>query len=184
MSALPQRTAGLGQEDVVERGGVELQVLDRDPLGVEGLLVLDAPQMVGARRFQPRQVLDQDEIEGALPLPEELAAPTQGTQLLDVRPAPAMGFDVPLVMSQIKLLVMLTIIGGIQSFEAIYILTSGGPGFRSMVPGLWMYLNAFQFQRMGYACAIGVLLFVLILALTILNLRYFKTSEQLQGQAA
>jgi raffinose/stachyose/melibiose transport system permease protein len=90
--------------------------------------------------------------------------------------------DVPLVMSQIKLLVMLTVIGGIQSFEAIYILTIGGPGFESMVPGLWMYQNAFMFQRMGYACAIGVILFLLILGLTILNMRYFKTSEDLQGQ--
>jgi raffinose/stachyose/melibiose transport system permease protein len=90
--------------------------------------------------------------------------------------------DVPMVLSQVKLLVMLTIIGGIQSFEAIYILTTGGPGFESIVPGLWMYQNAFMFQRMGYACAIGVILFLLILALTILNLRYFKTSEQLQGQ--
>ncbi len=92
--------------------------------------------------------------------------------------------DVPLVMSQIKLLVMLTIIGGVQSFEAIYILTVGGPGFESMVPGLWMYQNAFMFQRMGYACAIGVILFLLILALTILNLRYFRTSEELQGEKA
>ncbi len=89
--------------------------------------------------------------------------------------------DVPLVMSQVKLLVMLTIIGGIQSFEGIYILTIGGPGFQTMVPGLWMYQNAFMFQRMGYACAIGVILFLLILGLTILNLRYFRTSEQLQG---
>ena len=90
--------------------------------------------------------------------------------------------DVPMVMSQIKLLVMLTIIGGIQAFEGIYVLTSGGPGFESMVPGLWMYYNAFLFQRMGYACAIGVILFLLIMALTILNLRYFKSAEQLQGQ--
>ena len=90
--------------------------------------------------------------------------------------------DVPMVMSQIKLLVMLTIIGGIQAFEGIYILTSGGPGFKSMVPGLWMYYNAFLFQRMGYACAIGVILFLLIMALTILNLKYFRSSEQLQGQ--
>ena len=89
--------------------------------------------------------------------------------------------DVPLVLSQIKLLVMLTIIGGIQAFEAIYILTVGGPGFESMVPGLWMYLNAFSFQRMGYACAIGVILFLLILTLTVLNLRYFKSSEDVQG---
>jgi len=89
--------------------------------------------------------------------------------------------DVPLVMSQIKLLVMLTIIGGLQAFEGIYILTRGGPGFRSMVPGLWMYLNAFEFQRMGYACAIGVMLFLLILLLTVLNLRYFRTTEQVTG---
>ena len=92
--------------------------------------------------------------------------------------------DVPLVLSQIKLLVMLTIIAGIQGFEGVYILTSGGPGFRSMVPGLWMYQNAFDFQRMGYACAIGVILFLLILGLTILNLRYFRSAEQLQGTSA
>ena len=89
--------------------------------------------------------------------------------------------DIPLVLSQVKLLVMLTIIGGIQAFEGIFILTRGGPGFRSMVPGLWMYFNAFSFQRMGYACAIGVVLFFIILALTMLNLRYFKSAEKLQG---
>ena len=92
--------------------------------------------------------------------------------------------DVPLVMSQIKLLVMLTIIGGIQAFEGVYVLTTGGIGFKSMVPGLWMYYNAFLFQRMGYACAIGVILFLLILLLTIINLKYFKSSEQMQGQTA
>ncbi len=92
--------------------------------------------------------------------------------------------DVPLVMSQIKLLVMLTIIGGIQAFEGVYVLTAGGIGFKSMVPGLWMYYNAFLFQRMGYACAIGVILFLLILTLTILNLKYFRSSEQMQGHSA
>jgi raffinose/stachyose/melibiose transport system permease protein len=88
--------------------------------------------------------------------------------------------DVPMVLSQIKLLVILTIIAGVQGFEGLFILTRGGPGFKSMVPGLWMYFNAFSFQRMGYACAIGVILFLLILTLTVLNLRYFRTSEDLQ----
>ena len=68
-----------------------------------------------------------------------------------------------------------------QDEQGIYILTRGGPGFKSMVPGLWMYLNAFEFQRMGYACAIGVMLFLLILMLTVLNLRYFRSSEQMTG---
>jgi len=91
--------------------------------------------------------------------------------------------DVPLVMSQIKLLVMLTIIGGIQAFEGILILTRGGPGFESMVPGLWMYFNAFSFQKFGYACAIGVILFVLIMTLTVVNLKYFKSAEDITATA-
>jgi raffinose/stachyose/melibiose transport system permease protein len=91
--------------------------------------------------------------------------------------------DVPLVLSQMKMLVILTLIAGIQSFEGLFILTRGGPGFQSTVPGLWMYFNAFSFQRMGYACAIGVLLFLLILMLTLLNLKYFKSSETLQASA-
>jgi raffinose/stachyose/melibiose transport system permease protein len=93
-----------------------------------------------------------------------------------------LGIDLPLVLTQIRLMVVLTVIGGVQSFEAILVLTRGGPGFNSMVPGLWMYFNAFTFQRMGYACAIGVILFVLILGLTVLNLRYFKSSEEVQAQ--
>jgi len=95
-----------------------------------------------------------------------------------------LAIDVPLVLSQIKLLTILTVIGTIQGFEGMFILTRGGPGFKSMVPGLWMYMNAFTFQRMGYACAIGVLLFLLILGLTILNLKYFRSSEELTAEAA
>ena len=89
--------------------------------------------------------------------------------------------DLPLLLSQIKLILVLTIIGGLQGFEQLMILTGGGPGFRTTVPGLWMYYNAFSFQRMGYACAIGVLLFIMILGLTILNLKYFKSSEDIKG---
>jgi raffinose/stachyose/melibiose transport system permease protein len=89
--------------------------------------------------------------------------------------------DVPLVLSQLKLILVLTVIGGFQGFEGILVLTQGGPGFETMVPGLWMYYNAFSFQRMGYACAIGVLLFVAILGLTLLNLRYFRSAEEVQG---
>lgn len=89
--------------------------------------------------------------------------------------------DVPMVLSQIRLIVALTIIWGIQSFESVLILTRGAPGFRTMVPGLWMYFNAFDFERMGYACAIGVLLFLIIGGLTALNFRYLRSTEEIQG---
>ena len=87
--------------------------------------------------------------------------------------------EFPLLMSQVKLLVILTIMGGVQGFEGMLALTQGGPGFKTMLPGLWMYLNAFSFQRMGYACAIGVILFVIILLLTVVNMKYLKSSEEL-----
>lgn len=89
--------------------------------------------------------------------------------------------DIPLIANQLKLILILTVIGGFQSFEWLFVLTRGGPGFTTMVPGLWMYFNAFSFQRMGYACAIGVLLFVAILGVTLLNVRYFRSAEQMEG---
>ncbi len=89
--------------------------------------------------------------------------------------------DVPMVLSQIRLIVALTVIAGVQGFESILILTKGQPGFRTMVPGLWLYFNGFSFQRMGYACAIGVILFVVIATLTALNLRYLRSTEEVQA---
>ena len=89
--------------------------------------------------------------------------------------------DIPMVMSQIKLMLVLTIIAGVQTYENLFILTRGGPGFTTTVPALWMYYNAFSFQRMGYACAIGVCLFLVVLTLTALNMRYIRSTEELEG---
>ena len=47
-----------------------------------------------------------------------------------------------------------------------------------------MYYNAFSYQRMGYACAIGVVLFAIIFSLTMLNLRYFRSAEEVQGHTS
>ena len=89
--------------------------------------------------------------------------------------------DIPMVLSQLKLILILTVIAGVQGFEFLLILTRGGPGFKTMVPGLMMYFNAFSFQRFGYACAIGVILFVINFSLTIINFKYFKSAEDVQA---
>jgi raffinose/stachyose/melibiose transport system permease protein len=90
--------------------------------------------------------------------------------------------DVPMVMSQIKLILMLTIITYVPNFANLIILTQGGPGFRTMLPGLWMFYNAFEFQRMGYGCAIGVCLFVIVFTFTMLSMKYVRSTEQLEGR--
>jgi raffinose/stachyose/melibiose transport system permease protein len=88
--------------------------------------------------------------------------------------------DLPLLMGQIRLLVVLAFIGGIQGFQTQLLLTQGGPAYSTMIPGLHLYQNAITFDRMGYACAIGVVLFVAILGITYLNLKYVRSSTEYQ----
>jgi len=84
--------------------------------------------------------------------------------------------ELPLIMGQIKLTVVLTIMWGVQEYGAVWAMTQGGPIDASQVPGMWMYWNAFGIGRMGYASAIGVVMFVITLVFTILNMRV-RTQE-------
>jgi ABC-type sugar transport system permease subunit len=83
--------------------------------------------------------------------------------------------DLPLIRGQIKLLLTLGVIGGVQGFQTQLILTQGGPGYSTTVPGLLLYQNSMLYDRMGYACAMGVVMFLAILALTYLSTRYFRS---------
>jgi raffinose/stachyose/melibiose transport system permease protein len=85
---------------------------------------------------------------------------------------------IPLIVRQFKLLIVLTVIGVVNGFESIYILTlDGGPGYETMVPGLHMYLNGFIFQRMGYACAIGLAMLTFLLLFTLSLNRMLRTDD-------
>lgn len=85
--------------------------------------------------------------------------------------------DIPLIIGQFRLIVVLSIIAGLQSWVDVFVMTAGGPGTSSMVPGLWMYNNAFLWGKMGYASAIGMVLFILIFSLTLINTRVIKTQS-------
>ncbi|MYA05787.1 MAG: sugar ABC transporter permease [Caldilineaceae bacterium SB0664_bin_22] len=85
--------------------------------------------------------------------------------------------EFPLITGQIKLLTVLTIMWGVQEFTAVFAMTQGGPINKTMVPGMWMFWNAFRINKMGYAAAIGVILFVLTLILTLINMKYITTQE-------
>jgi ABC-type sugar transport system permease subunit len=90
---------------------------------------------------------------------------------------------IPLIMQQIKLLVIITVIAIVNGFEVIYILTQdGGPGFETMVPGLHMYHNGFTYQRMGYACAIGLVMLLFLLFFTIAFNRLVKAETHDPGR--
>lgn len=88
--------------------------------------------------------------------------------------------DLPLVLGQVRLLAILAIINAITAFQNILVLTDGGPGFATMVPGLTMFHSAFRAQQFGYSSAIGLMLFLIALSGTlIINRSIRPTNEEL-----
>lgn len=85
--------------------------------------------------------------------------------------------DLPQLIGQIRYFLIFGIIGGLQNYGTQLILTKGGPGYTTYVPGYYMYMSAFSSQRMGYACAIGAVLFVFIFIVTIATYRLVNTKE-------
>lgn len=65
------------------------------------------------------------------------------------------------------------VIGAFQYFTNAYVMTNGGPGRATLFYNLYLYNNAFQYYKMGYASALAWVLFMMILAVTLL---IFKSS--------
>ncbi|MFN8448802.1 MAG: sugar ABC transporter permease [Anaerolineae bacterium] len=74
--------------------------------------------------------------------------------------------DVPLVLPQIRLLTVLASIAALTTFEGVLVMTKGGPGYATSVPGLRMFERAFTTGQFGLASSIGLILFVFALILT------------------
>ena len=79
----------------------------------------------------------------------------------------------PLVTPTIFFTLVMSIIGTFQVFSAIFVLTDGmgGPIDSTLVYIIYLYRNAFSFFRMGFASAMAWILFVIILALTLVQFR-------------
>lgn len=115
-------------------------------------------------------------LSGLQSIPEELfdAATVDG-----VKPITRLfRIELPLISDQIRLLVLLTIIYYLQRFEMQLILTDGGPGWSSMVPGLRMYHTVSRDYNLGYGSAIGTLLFLLVFSVTMVQLRLTRKRGQ------
>jgi multiple sugar transport system permease protein len=82
---------------------------------------------------------------------------------------------VPMLSPTTFFILMLSLIGAFQVFDQVYIMTPrsspGGPGGAAMTIVFAIYNNAFVFSRMGYASAMALVLFVIIFAITLVQLR-------------
>jgi raffinose/stachyose/melibiose transport system permease protein len=83
--------------------------------------------------------------------------------------------DIPLLMPQFRIVVILSGIFAVQNFIPILLLTNGGPGNATLVPGLDMYQSAFSNDQYGYGMAIGTLLFAVMLIFTLAATRLLRS---------
>ncbi len=77
----------------------------------------------------------------------------------------------PLLSPATFLLLTINVIAALQVFTPSYALTRGGPNNATLTLPLYIYLNAFVWGRLGYASAQALALFVVILGLTLLQVR-------------
>jgi multiple sugar transport system permease protein len=80
----------------------------------------------------------------------------------------------PLLWPVTSLVLTLQLITSLRIFAQVYLLTDGGPFNATIVVLQYMYRQAFQQFNSGYASAIAVVLFVVILIISYLQLKFFK----------
>ena len=87
--------------------------------------------------------------------------------------------ELPLIMTQVRLNLILMVVGTLKAWQLIFILLgpTGGSGNVAMVPGLYMFSKGFSQGEYGYACAVGLLLFLLTVVLTVINNRSVRVSK-------
>ena len=85
----------------------------------------------------------------------------------------------PSLLPQTILVVTLSTINGFQLFIEPYVMTGGGPLRRTYSIVLYLYTNAFSYQKMGYAATIGVALALIIGAVVIFQRRIIGKAEAL-----
>lgn len=77
----------------------------------------------------------------------------------------------PLLSPTTFFVAIVSLIGSFQVFDLAFVMTQGGPANSTNTIVYYVYQNAFQFYRMGYASAAAMILFAIILVFTLLQYR-------------
>ena len=90
----------------------------------------------------------------------------------------------PMLSPVIFFNVLMSIIGALQTFAVPYILTGGGdgPGRSLLFLATYIYQNAFDYWNMGYASALALCLFVIIIGLSLVTVHYGEKKVHYSGR--
>lgn len=86
---------------------------------------------------------------------------------------------IPLLRPTAAFVIVISTIGALQVFGSIFILTGGGPVNATTTVVYQIYNEAFNFGRFGYASALSILFFVIILLITLIQSRYLRFGEDI-----
>lgn len=85
---------------------------------------------------------------------------------------------IPLIMPTLLFVVVTQFIAHMQVFAQPYIITNGGPGHETRTAVMYLYDTAWRFFRFGYASTIAVALTVVMIIVTIILFRIFRSSTE------
>jgi ABC-type sugar transport system permease subunit len=82
----------------------------------------------------------------------------------------------PLLKPTILLASVLTMISAFQVFDLFQVMTNGGPDDQTRALSLDIYESAFRYQRMGWAAAVSVVLFLLVFTISVVQSRFLRAN--------
>jgi raffinose/stachyose/melibiose transport system permease protein len=101
----------------------------------------------------PSSLYDSARVEGAGPLREFLVVTLPGLR------------------GELAVAMTLTVVSALRGFDLVFVTTQGGPGNATLVPGVEVYKQAFQYGNVGLAAAVGISLAAVTFLVTILITR-------------
>jgi ABC-type sugar transport system permease subunit len=81
----------------------------------------------------------------------------------------------PLLRPTMLFVCVMTVLSSLQMFILTQVMTSGGPREQTTTMLMTIYQHAFRYQNMGWAAAMSMVLFVIILLFTVAQFRFLRT---------
>jgi len=128
-----------------------LMLLVWQDFGISMIIILAGIQGI------PRYIYESARIDGAGPMQQFFS------------------ITLPLIVRSLAFVTITTMISYFQLFAQVQLLTDGGPQMATQTVGLTVYENAFRTYRMGYASALSILLMLVIMVVSLIQLKAFKT---------
>lgn len=85
---------------------------------------------------------------------------------------------IPMLMPTLTFVTVNSVISSFQIFDQVYVMTQGGPLFKTETVVQYIYNNAITKSNIGYASAVAVVMLILTLSVSLILFKYMKQDEE------